>query len=237
VAKSMTQPTTTPRRLDMDRALSGGFAPAASTRDLLDSLASRELSEHHKSLLHGAEAHCRGSQEWRQRKLAEAQSLMALCQVGPPGRLFVLAVDLSAELRTHIHMGVPVPVALSGRQIEIVRHARMVIRYSEAMPDLAVPEAEAVTLTFPGHDVWHPSVASGHGQALALGDRIERRCGSTLVEIVLRAYEVLSLRAFVGATWDCQDVLNEEALEWWQSHRFRIPLTTRPYFVNDAPSS
>jgi hypothetical protein len=221
----------------MDQAVSRNFASTVTSREFIESLASRELSPHHRTLLEEAEAHCGGSDEWRQRKLAEAHCLMALCQAGPPGRLFVLALDLSAELRTHIHMGVPVPVSLPGRQIDTVRHARMVIRCSEATADQEASGTEAITLTFPGHDVWHPCVAAGHGQALALGDPIERRAGATLVDIVLRAYEVLSLRTLAAAPWACQGVLNDDALAWWQRHLFRIPLTTRPFFVNDAPSS
>jgi len=214
---------------------SRNLLPGTATVEFLDSLGARELSPQHRTLFDTSATRCEGTEAWRARKLAEARGLLALCEAAPPGRLFVLALDLASELKVHVHLGVPVPVSLPGRRVEIVRHARMLARLLETGLDEAPAGHEQITLTFPGHDVWHPCVSGSHRQCLALDDRMP--AGITLVEMVLRAYEVLSLRSFAAAPWDCRGVLNPDALAWWREHLYRVPLTSRPFFDNDAPSS
>ena len=209
--------------------------PSALAAEALEDLAARPLAPQHQALLDAAASRCEGSECWQRRKLTEAHALLSLVEIAPPGRLFLLSLDLATELKAHIHLSVPVPVSLPGHQIETVRHARILHRMPQGAEEAFWPGNELITLTFPGHDVWHPCVAWGYGQRVAIAERIPA-C-TTLVEMILGTYEVLSLRAFAADPWNCRGVLNPTALAWWQQHLHRVPLTSRPFFANDAPSS
>ena len=60
-----------------------------------------------QQVLDAAAAHCGGPAAVRHRLIAEARDLLRLVQVS--GRLRLLALDLSADLRAVVEMAVPVP--------------------------------------------------------------------------------------------------------------------------------
>jgi hypothetical protein len=174
-----------------------------------------------------------GSAQFRRRKIAEARDLLALSQIGPPGRLRVEALDLGGDLRARLRLRVATPYLRrdgNGDPIKVAPEAVLHLRYFEEA--VRAPQAgyRYIGIESP-LGVWHPNVALDAGQPLCLGAKMP--AGVRVVELVLLSYAALCLQSVTLDLGDPAGLLNHAAAMYWQQHTERIPLSKTPFLGTD----
>jgi hypothetical protein len=195
----------------------------------LSSLSHVELDSHHASLLRLVQTTNGGGSSWRNRKLAEAADLCRLAQLS--GRLVILGLDLSGDLRADLLMRVTVPCLPSHQQpLEIGDTARLGIIYREESLILPQPGFSFVQILAPRF-VWHANVSPDAIQALCLGPTLA--AGLPLREIILMVYGALTMMTVQIDPGNSAGVLNPAAADWFQRNPKLIPLSRAPFLNPD----
>ncbi|MHC4948431.1 MAG: hypothetical protein ACYTG1_09240, partial [Planctomycetota bacterium] len=183
-----------------------------------------------------ASADAGGDAAWRARRRAEAHELLALEQVGPPGRAEVLMLDLRDHLRTVIRLAVPVAVMHDpAGELRVLDHAVVGLTYPRLLLERRLPGSALACLLYPAHGAWHPNIARRPGQPLCFGTHVP--AAIPLRELVLAAYGLLSMQNVMLDPNDPAGVLCTEAALWWQDRQDRLPLTTRSFLEPDEPAA
>lgn len=179
-----------------------------------------QLQGLYQAIFEMARKTCTGSPAFRQRKLAEAQDLLALAQISD--RLTIHWLDLSADLRAKVEMRVPVPCLpnLDG-PLQIAPAAVLGITYAAKAMIVPQPGFSFVRILAP-RPVWLGAVSPDANQVLCLGNL---PAGTLLKEIVLMTYGALTGSTTQLDVRDPVGVLNPAAVEWWQRNTDRLPLT------------
>lgn len=188
------------------------------------------LDERHRHLLEFARATCGGPAAWRQRKLVEAQELLALAQLSR--RLRIEWLDVSVDLRAVIEMQVTVPCLRSpDAPLDIAPRAMLGIMYRQEVLISPQPGYSFVQILSPG-PVWHANVSRDQNQVLCLGTSLP--VGIPLKEILLMAYGALTFQTIQLDPGDSAGVMNPAAAQWWscENNRKKIPLSREPFLVN-----
>jgi hypothetical protein len=197
----------------------------ATTPSLAD-LNSIELTPANRLLLEQAHAASGGDPAWRARKKREAQELLALSQLAPPGRLFIEALDLRESLRALVAMSVPVPCRPSANnELRTAPSALLGLSYPQEAVRQMLPGAAFVQVLSP-NDVWLPQVRL-EDQPLCLGLKLP--AGIRVRSLVLMAYGALSMQAIQLDEFDSAGVFNIEAARWWQENMKLVPLTRKAF--------
>ena len=171
----------------------------------------------------------RGPAFWRQRKLVEAQELIALSQIS--NRVNILLLDLSDSLRVCIDLKVPV-ASRPDPKGDIVFHnfARVGITYPAEILRCSQSGTSLACILNP-RNVFHPNVLHDESQVICLGLKLE--AGIPLREIILKIYTALSMQN-ISVELDPKNssgVLCPEASLWWQQHVDRLPLSNETFLV------
>lgn len=176
-------------------------------------------------MLESAKTTCGGSTPWRCRKLAEAAELCRLAEVC--GRLVILQLDLTADLRVDLLLRVPVPCLPNPAEpLAVVEAARLGIIYREEAIMLPQPGYSFVQILAP-RPVWHANVSPDSLQVLCLGPSLP--AGVPLREILLMAYGALTMMSVQLDPANSAGVLNPGAAEWFQRNPGLIPFSREPF--------
>jgi len=199
----------------------------------LSALAQVSLHVTLQQVLDAAATHCGGPTALRHRLIAEGRDLLRLVQVS--GRLRLLALDLSSDLRAVVEMAVPVPCLpnpLGALQIHPV--ACLALRYPLAAITHPQPGTAFVRILAP-RPVHLPSVSVDQNQVMCIGSIV--RAGHPLREIVLTVYGALSLQTVQINAQDSAGVFSPAAAEYWQRNVDRIPLSREAFLRNPIPAN
>ena len=79
----------------------------------------------------------------------------------------------------------------------------------------------------PSHGAWYAQVGAALGQRMCLGVTIPVNIPVT--ELILTAYQLLSLQAVQLDASDGAGVMNSAAADWWVRNRTQIPLSNEPF--------
>jgi hypothetical protein len=205
-------------------------APKRLTRQLagLSTLAQVSLHAALQQVLDAAAAHCDGPAAVRHRLIAEARDLLRLVQVS--GRLRLLALDLSVDLRAVVEMAVPVPCLPDPHgPLQIHPLACLGLCYPRAAVTHPQPGYVFVRILAP-KPVHLPCVSVDQNQVLCLGTSIS--AGYPLREIVLMTYGALSLQSIQIDALDPAGVFSSAAAIYWQHNSSRIPLSREAFLCN-----
>ncbi len=190
------------------------------------------LAPRQAALLAAAEAGTGGSAVWRGRKRAEALDLCRLVELS--GRLGILGVDLSVDLRADLLLKVPVPCLPDPQgPLKVADAAHLGVVYREAALIMPQPGYSFVQILAP-HPVWHPNVSPDPAQILCLGPSVP--AGIPLREIILMTYGALTMMSLQLDPADAAGVLNPAAAEWFQRNPGLIPLSRDPFVLSAKPS-
>jgi hypothetical protein len=199
--------------------------PSKIRRWDLSSLSRVELDTHHESLMRLVQTTNGGGSSWRNRKRAEAADLCRLAQIS--GRLVILGIDLSGDMRVDLLMRVTVPCLPNHqRPLEVGDTARLGIIYREESLILPQPGYSFVQILAPRF-VWHANVSPDAIQALCLGPSLS--AGLPLREIILMAYGALTMMTVQIDPGNSAGVLNPAAADWFQRNPKLIPLSRAPF--------
>jgi hypothetical protein len=199
-------------------------APVKSCCDL-SSLSQVQLGARHAAMLESAKATCGGSAPWRHRKLAEGAELCRLAEVC--GRLVILQLDLTADLRADLLLQVTVPCLPNPAEALVVAEAaRLGVIYRDEAMLLPQPGYSFVQILAP-RPVWHANVSPDSVQVLCLGPSLP--AGIPLREIILMAYGALTMMSVQLDPANSAGVLNPAAAEWFQRNPGLIPLSRAPF--------
>ncbi len=186
----------------------------------LSSLPEVPLPPERQHLLRGLCEMSQGSPTWRARKSAEARDLLALETIAP--RLVIVALDLTTELLAIVRMQVTVPCLPATGELVVVGQVDLALRYPEEILRGPLPGYALVEIPTPRR-VWHPNISVDQAQRLCLGANVPR--GYPVREAVLGSYAALTLQSITLDGSDPAGIMNGAALEYWNDHRSRIPLS------------
>jgi hypothetical protein len=218
-----------PSGTDAGAAWSGG----------LSALSTVPLADAREAVLAAVSAGCAGNAAWKRRKYSEFRELLALDQVS--GRIEILQADLSIAIRVLFRLRCPVPtMPVPGGDLVVADSAVIGLTYPEEAVRMPQPGFAFLGLLEPNH-VWLPNVAPpdpafpriGPGQALCLG--VEVAAGTPVKELILSAYEALTMQSIQLDERDHAGIMNKESASWYLMNRSRIPLT-REGFLPAKPS-
>lgn len=164
-----------------------------------------------------------GSPVWRARKLAEFSEILALEAIAP--RLALVAYDVQTELRLLVRLRVTTPCLRAG-ELVVEPEAYLAMCYPEELLRGPLPGFALVQVHAP-RGVWHSNVSADPAQRLCLGANVPR--GLPLREAILGSYAALTLQAVSLDRQDPAGVMNPSALEFWNEHRDRIPLSREAF--------
>jgi len=160
----------------------------------------------------------------------EARDLLALEVLAP--RLSVLAIDLATELLAIVRLSSPVPCMGADGTLVVRRSVDLALCYPEEILRGPLAGYALVAIPTPAN-IWHPNVSQTAPQRLCLGANVPT--GFPLREAVLGSFAALSLQSIALDPADPAGILNLEALEYWNDHAERIPLTGAAFL--DAPEA
>jgi hypothetical protein len=193
------------------------------------SLSDVQTGPRHAALLASAKSMSGGCAAWRYRKAAEAMELCQLAELS--GRLLILGIDLTADLRADLLLRVSVPCLPNpGEPLVVADTARLGVIYREDAIVLPQPGYSFVQILAP-HPVWHPNVSADRVQVLCLGPSLP--AGVPLREIILMAYGALTMMGVQLDPGNSAGVMNPAAADWFQRNPARIPLS-RESFLKPA---
>jgi hypothetical protein len=156
---------------------------------------------------------------------------MALAEISG-GRLEVVRLDLSTDLRALLHLRVPVPTQPGGDgEIVVEPLAVLGLTWPEPVLSVQLPGTAFVEVLAPDA-VFHANVLSGPVQPLCLGVKMPR--GIPATELVIASFRALSLQEFQNDTRHPAGVLNARAAEFWSHSPERMPLTSEPFLLRDC---
>ncbi len=193
----------------------------------LAELAKVELAEPYAELLADARRGAGGNRTWRERKLAEARSLLALATVAP--RMSVKHMSLITDLRSVVHLRLPVPCRIGGGDLAIAHEALIGVRYPPEALFRALPGTAFVQVLLPV-GVFHSNVSEPPVQTVCLGAKLLP--GISVTELVMMSYRALSMQEYTLDERDPAGILNVDAARWWQRNTHRIPLTPAPFLAD-----
>jgi hypothetical protein len=175
-----------------------------------------------------------GERAWRQRKLHEAQELLALAQLAP-GRLKVLALSVRGELRAGLALNTPVPLWHEAAANLVVGWGAVLdLHYPSEVVHRQLPGTSFLRIIAP-EPVWHANVVNRPGeQVLCLGQSLP--AGIRAAVLLVMAYRALSLTQYQVDERDAAGVLNAEAARWWQQNLHLAPLTREPFLLPQPTS-
>jgi hypothetical protein len=199
----------------------------------LSSLSQVQLGARHTAMLESAKATCGGSAPWRHRKLAEATDLCRLAEVC--GRLVIMQLDLTLDLRADLLLHVTVPCLPNpASPLAVLEAARLGVIYREAAMMLPEPGYSFVQILAP-RPVWHPNVSQDALQVMCLGPSLP--AGVPLREIVLMVYGALTMMSVQLDPANSAGVLNPAAAEWFQRNPGLIPLSRATFMKAVKPAA
>jgi hypothetical protein len=183
------------------------------------------LSEFSQSLLDHAVSQSGGDRGFRARKMAEARDLVALSQIAP--RMVLVHLDLREALRAAIQLKVRVAVRNGpDAPVEIKDTALLGLVYPEEAMRTALPGYGFIQVVGPSN-CWSASISRDAVQALCLGTSMP--AGVRCKNLVVMAYDALTMQSVQFDTLDPAGVMNAEAATWWQENIDRIPLSHSPF--------
>jgi hypothetical protein len=197
---------------------------SARTHHGLSTLASVELTPERQKTLDHMASRVQGSAVWRARKLAELRDLLALEQIAQ--RLHILGLQPATEFLVLVRLQVTVPCLGPQGQLVVEGSVDLALRYPEAILRGPLPGHALVGIPRP-RNVWHPNVSADGAQRVCLGSNVPR--GLSLREAVLGTYAALTLQSITLDRGDPAGVMNSRAIEFWNEHAARIPLSTDPF--------
>ena len=211
--------------------LSAGKKPAAGSGEVgLSRLSEIALSPDRQQQLELALVANGGTAAWRGRKRAEAWDLLALSQLAPPGRMQVEFLDLRVALRAAILLRVPVAcMPEPSGQLVVAPQTLLGLTYPQEALSRPLPGYAFVQILSPQR-VWSANVAPDVRQPLCLGAQLP--AGIRAKELVLLAYNALSMQTHMVDELDPAGVMNPVAAVWWQRNLARVPLS-RVSFLGD----
>jgi hypothetical protein len=197
----------------------------------LSALEDFQLNSTNRQLLDSLGRSSAGTDVWRNRKLAEAHDLFALCELA--SRLKVEILDLREDLRALVAISVPTPCMpdLDG-ELHIAPQIRLGIVYPEEALRFPTPGYGFVEILDPLH-VWHANVSNEGAQVLCLGTQLP--AGIQLKEIILMTFGAISMQTVMIDELDVAGVLNPDAARWWQQNIHRLPLSKEAFL--DKPEA
>lgn len=205
-------------------------APAPARRGRLRDLGKVVLNPRHQAMLDFAVKHCGGDAAWRGRKRVEAQEILALSQLAPPGRLTVQFIDLREVLRALLITRVPVPCHPdANNELRVADHAVLGFTYPPEAVRMPLPGPAFFQILEP-QGVWLPQVDPA----------IQRHCVAALVpagtpckELILMSYGALCMQSVQVDELDPAGVFHIEAARWWQQNMHRAPLSRTSFLAAD----
>ena len=199
-----------------------------TTRGNLSTLGEVVLSDQRQRMLDSATAVSRGPDRWRTRKAYEARRLLALDQVAGPTRMELQTLELEVDLRAAIKLHVPVALQPDEKgRLRTASSAVVGLVYPQVALAVPLPGFAVMCLMEPSHGAWYAQVGAALGQRMCLGVTIPVNIPVT--ELILTAYQLLSLQAVQLDPGDGAGVMNSAAAEWWVRNRGQIPLSREPF--------
>jgi hypothetical protein len=190
------------------------------------------LDPRNRHMLDQAMQHCGGDPATRNRKQAEANELLALSQIAPPGRLIIENLDLREHLRALLVMEVPVACQpKENNELEISDRALIGFTYPNAGFQRPLPGYAFFQIMLP-RNVWLAQIKQPE-QALCIAPLVPA-CTRTAM-LMLRAYGALSMQSIQIDVKDPAGLFNADIAQWWQDNLDRVPLTTTALLDPNTP--
>jgi hypothetical protein len=198
----------------------------------LKDLENVELNPKNRDMLDKAMRHCGGDPATRNRKQAEANELMALSQIAPPGRLVVENLDLREHLRALLLMEVPVACQpKENNEPEMFERALIGFTYPNDGFQRPMPGYAFFQILLP-RNVWLAQVKQPE-QALCIAPQVPT--GTRTAMLMPQAYGALSMQSIQIDVQDPAGLFDADIARWWQENLDRVPLTTTPLLDPNTP--
>jgi hypothetical protein len=198
-----------------------------STRKL-SSLKDMRLDPANQAALRDALRHCPdyASSPWGRRMAAEIETLLKLQQLAPPGRMKVLGIEASEDLRIRILLRVDCPALRPDGQVQVVPYADIGLMFTAECLN-RTPQSVSLLVFAPR--LHHPNCMRMPGrpiQVLCLGDHHVTMPVSALgsLELVLLSYSILNMSTVTLHADDPLHVADGAAAAYWLQHHDQLPL-------------
>jgi hypothetical protein len=163
---------------------------------------------------------------WGRRKAAEAEMLLKFGQLAPTGRMKLLGVDASDDLRIRLLLRVDCPALRPDGQVHVSSYADIGLMFTAQCLN-RTPHSVSVLVFAPR--LHHPNCIRHDGnpiQVLCLGDHQETMPISAMgcIELVLLSYSILNMSTVTLHADDPLHVADLSAATYWLQHHDQLPL-------------